>query len=174
MPPVAARGRSDAAGQRLAALVTRPVGGAATRDAGLLILRLALGITFYAHGSQKLFGAFHGDGLDGTRDFFASIGLEPAGTLAAVCAVVEFGGGVLTLLGLLMPLAAAALLGDMVVAAIAYNAHHGFFTTGGGEGVEINLLLGGIALALGLLGAGRLSVDRLLWPARTASAPPGR
>jgi putative oxidoreductase len=166
VPPVAARGRSGAAGSGPAGLIVRPVGGPAARDAGLLVLRLVLGITFYAHGSQKLFGAFHGAGLDGTRDFFASIGIEPAGTLAAVSAVAEFGGGVLSLLGLLMPVAAAVLLVDMVVAAIAYNAHHGFFITGGGEGFEINLLLGGIALALGLLGAGRLSVDGLLASAR--------
>jgi putative oxidoreductase len=141
------------------------------RDAGLLVLRLVLGLTFYAHGSQKLFGAFHGPGLDGTRDFFASIGLHPAGALAVVSGVVEFGGGVLVALGLLTPLAAAALLGDMVVAAVAYNAHHGFFTTGGGEGIEINVLLGGMALAVLLLGAGRLSADALILRRRAATPP---
>jgi putative oxidoreductase len=145
---------------------TRGVIGATGRDAASLVLRLILGVTFFAHGSQKLFGSFGGPGIDGTRDFFASIGLEPAGALAVVCALVEFGGAVLTLLGLLTPLAAAALLGDMVVAAIAYNGAHGFFTTGGGEGVEINLLLGGIALGLLLLGAGRLSLDHVLFAPR--------
>ena len=42
-----------------------------------LALRIPIGITFIAHGAQKLFGAFGGYGLEGTGQWMASIGLEP-------------------------------------------------------------------------------------------------
>ena len=58
-------------------------------DAGLAatVLRIPTGIIFAAHGSQKLFGAFGGYGLEGVGQWMASIGLEP-GYLMALLAVI--------------------------------------------------------------------------------------
>jgi putative oxidoreductase len=46
-------------------------------DLALLVLRLVVGLTFAAHGAQKLFGAFGGPGIRGTAGFFDQIGLRP-------------------------------------------------------------------------------------------------
>ena len=55
-----------------------------TTEASLapLALRIPVGIIFAAHGAQKLFGAFGGYGLEGTGQFFESIGLTPGYLMA--------------------------------------------------------------------------------------------
>jgi putative oxidoreductase len=44
-------------------------------EIGLLALHV-VGLTFVAHGSQKLFGAFGGPGFEGTAGFVDQIGLR--------------------------------------------------------------------------------------------------
>ena len=61
----------------------------------LLVLRLAVGAVFVAHGAQKLFGLWGGGGLTGTAAFFAQLGLTPAYPLAILVGLVELGGGLL-------------------------------------------------------------------------------
>ena len=78
-------------------------------DTGLLILRVALGGIFFAHGAQKLFGWFGGRGLAGHAGFLGSLGLRPARLLAVVSGLGEFLGGSGVLFGFLMPLPAAAI-----------------------------------------------------------------
>jgi uncharacterized membrane protein YphA (DoxX/SURF4 family) len=46
-------------------------------DLGLLILRVVVGLTLAAHGSQKLFGWFGGHGLAGTGSFLEQLGFRP-------------------------------------------------------------------------------------------------
>ena len=85
-------------------------------DVGLLLLRLGLGLLMAGHGSQKLFRVFGGQGIDGTGAFFDSRGFRPGRAMAVVAGVSLLGGGVLFLLGLATPLAAAAVIGTMLVA----------------------------------------------------------
>ncbi|MBE7195915.1 MAG: DoxX family protein, partial [Gordonia polyisoprenivorans] len=47
-------------------------------DAGLLTLRVAVGATLFAHGTQKLAGWFGGPGIDGTAAGMEKMGFEPA------------------------------------------------------------------------------------------------
>ncbi|MFK0290778.1 DoxX family protein [Streptomyces sp. NPDC090442] len=127
-------------------------------DVGLLVLRLVLGLTMAAHGTQKLFGWFGGGGLDGTAKFFTASGY-PSGRVMAVCAgLTETLGGLGLVLGLLTPLAAAAVVGTMINA-LAVKWGGGFFAP---EGVEYELLLVTGAAALALTGPGRYAVDRFL------------
>ena len=73
----------------------------------MLALRVVLGVIFLAHGAQKLLGAFGGPGLKGTAAFFEQVGIKPSSVmapLAALAALLEFGGGLLVLVGLLTPL----------------------------------------------------------------------
>jgi len=128
-------------------------------DLGLLLLRLVLGLLLVGHGSQKLFGAFGGHGLDGTGGFFASIGFRPGKPMAFVAGASELGAGVLLVLGLGTPLAAAALIGTMLVAG-SVHAAKGIWGQNGGY--ELALVYGVLGAVLALTGPGALSFDALL------------
>ncbi|MGW7585580.1 DoxX family protein [Kitasatospora sp. NPDC054768] len=127
-------------------------------DAGLLLLRLALGLTMAAHGSQKLFGWFGGGGIDGTGQFFTMSGYPAGDAMAVVAGLTETLGGLALAVGLLTPLAGAAIVGTMVNA-IAVTWGGGFFAP---KGSEYELLLTAGAAALALTGPGRYAVDRFL------------
>ncbi len=64
-------------------------------DIGLLLLRLTVGLTLAAHGSQKLFGWFGGPGLDATGQFFTMLGFAPGRRHALMAGLAETGGGLL-------------------------------------------------------------------------------
>ena len=87
-------------------------------DAGLLILRVVVGVALVGHGTQKLFGWFGGAGPRGTGAFFEMLGYRPGELFAVVAGASEAGGGVLLGVGLLTPLAGAAVVGVMLVAAV--------------------------------------------------------
>ncbi|MFC5668289.1 DoxX family membrane protein [Kitasatospora misakiensis] len=128
-------------------------------DAGLLLLRLVLGLTMAGHGSQKLFGWFGGGGIDGTGAFFEMKGYPAAKLMAVVAGLTEFGGGLALAVGLLAPLAAAAILGTMINA-IVVTWSGSFFAMKGGSEYEILLIVAAAALAL--TGPGSYAVDRYL------------
>lgn len=129
-------------------------------SAGLLILRLALGGLFFAHGAQKLFGWFGGHGLAGHTGFMEKLGVRPARLLGLISALGELFGGLGVLLGFLTPIAAAGLIGSMAVAIIKVHWPKGFFNHDGG--IEFPLILAVAAFVIGLIGAGRFSVDAIL------------
>jgi putative oxidoreductase len=107
-----------------------------------------------AHGMR------HGRTLDGTAGWFGSIGFRQPRLQAQASAAVEIGAGGALILGAATPLAAAAAVGTMAVAARTVHLPNGFFITG--EGYEYVLNIGTAAVALSALGSGRLSVDHLL------------
>ncbi|GAB2815359.1 DoxX family protein [Streptomyces daliensis] len=127
-------------------------------DAGLLVLRIALGLTMAAHGAQKLFGWFGGGGLEGTGQFFSSAGYPSGEAMAVIAGLTETFGGLALVLGLLTPLAGAAVFGTMLNA-LAVKWNGSFFAP---EGVEYELLLTAVAAGLTLTGPGRYAVDRAL------------
>jgi putative oxidoreductase len=127
-------------------------------EAGLLILRLVLGLTMAAHGYNKFFGS---GGIAGTARWFDGMGMRPGAFHARLAAVTELAAGVGLALGLLTPVAAAGFVALMLVAAWTVHRDNGFFIVK--EGWEYNLVLGAAAAALGALGAGRLSLDHLLF-----------
>ncbi|MGO4613649.1 DoxX family protein [Nocardia sp. 2YAB30] len=124
-------------------------------DIGLLVLRVVFGGILAAHGSQKLFGWFSGPGWRANADGFEKMGYNPGkvfGTLAGLC---EFTGGVLLLLGLLTPLAAAIVLGTMIN--VINTTWHGGLLTG--KGYEMGLLFAAAATAIAFTGPGKFSLD---------------
>lgn len=129
-------------------------------DAGLLILRVVVGLVVAAHGAQKLFGWFGGHGLRGTAGWLESLGFRPGQVHASLTGLAEFGGGLLLALGFLTPLGAAAVIGVMAVAIAAVHASNGFFNTNGG--FEFNLTLMAAAVALAFTGPGGWSIDYAL------------
>jgi putative oxidoreductase len=126
-------------------------------EIGILLLRVAVGLTMAAHGSQKVFGWFGGYGLDGTGKFFEALGFHPGRRHALAAGFVEIAGGLLLAIGFLTPLAAALIASVMVVAAVTVHWKNGFFITSGGY--EFNLVLGVAALSLAFTGPGPLSLD---------------
>jgi putative oxidoreductase len=134
----------------------------------LLIVRVVLGVIFFAHGAQKVFGWFGGPGLRGTIDYFRqSLGIPPAATVLA--ALIECLGGLAMIVGFLVRPTAVGLIVVMLVAIAKVHWAHGFFLNwslepGKGHGFEMNLALIGMALALLVGGAGVLSIDRLIRP----------
>ena len=129
-------------------------------DAGLLILRVVVGLVIAAHGGQKLFGWFGGHGLQGTAGWLESMGFRPGRVHAPLTGIAEFGGGISLALGFLTPLGAAAVIGVMAVAIATVHASNGFFNTNGGY--EFNLTLMAAAIALAFAGPGSWSLDYAL------------
>ena len=126
---------------------------------GLLLLRVVIGLIFFAHGTQKLFGWWGGPGLAGTRGWLGSMGFRLPGVLALLVAVSE-ASGLLLALGLLTPLAALLVTSSMVVAILSVHWKNGFWSSNGGYEYNLALLAGAVTLAA--TGPGRFSLDRAL------------
>lgn len=132
----------------------------ATLSAGLLVLRLALGLYMAAHGAQKLLGWFGGHGFDATGQFMAQLGYRPGRAFAAVAAGTEVLSGLLVAAGFLGPVGPALMIPVMIVAMVTVHWTGGLFATS--NGVELPLLFAGGAVALALTGPGAHSLDALL------------
>lgn len=133
---------------------------------GLTVLRVVLGIVFFAHGAQKMLGWFGGYGFNGTMGFFTkTMGIPAPLAFLAICA--EFFGGLGLILGLLGRIAALGIGVNMLVAITMIHRHFGFFMNWfgiqKGEGWEFHLLVLGIVVAVILGGAGALSLDRAIY-----------
>lgn len=124
---------------------------------GLLLLRVVVGLLFVGHGTQKLFGWFGGNGIEGTGGFYDQLGYPRPRKMAVTAGVAEAGAGLLLTLGLLTPLAAAAIIGLMINAIYTVHADNGLWNTQGGY--EYNLVLIAAAAALAFAGPGALALD---------------
>ena len=101
-------------------------------DLGLLILRIAVGMIFAAHGAQKAFGWWSGPGFVGWRGAMSQMRIRPAGFWAFVSMAVELVGGLLFVLGLLTPLVTALLVAQSVVIIVQVHLAKGFWNRNGG------------------------------------------
>jgi putative oxidoreductase len=131
----------------------------------LTLLRLILGVIFFAHGAQKALGWFGGYGFSGTMGFFTNMMHIPAPfAFLAICA--EFLGGLGLIFGLLGRVAAFGITVNMIVAMVMVHFQFGFFMNWSGqqkgEGFEYHLLATTIALVLIVRGSGAFSADRAL------------
>jgi putative oxidoreductase len=126
---------------------------------GLLILRLVVGLGLAAHGAQKLLGWFGGYGIAGTGQFLEGLGFRPGRLHAVQAGLAEVFGGLFLAAGFLTPVAAAALVAVMLVAAVSVHLK-GFFAQSGGY--EYTLVLAAAAVALAFTGPGAISLDHAL------------
>lgn len=138
---------------------------ATSDDWTLTLLRLVMGIVFFAHGAQKALGWFGGYGFSGTMGFFTNVMHIPAPfAFLAICA--EFLGGIGLILGALGRVAAFGIACNMTVAVLMVHSRFGLFMNWAGqqkgEGFEYHLLAVAIAIVLMARGSGAFSVDRAL------------
>jgi putative oxidoreductase len=139
------------------------------------ILRLVLGIVFFAHGAQKMLGWFGGFGFSGTMGYFTGAMHIPA-PLAFLAIAAEFFGGLGLILGFLTRIAAFGIAVNMLVAIATVHSAFGFFMNWSGnqkgEGFEYHLLVLAMTAFLMIRGAGAFSVDRALSVAKPSGAVP--
>lgn len=125
-----------------------------------MILRAGLGGLLAGHGAQKLFGSFNGPGLEGTSGFMEMLGLRPGRPWAILAGVSEFGGGVLTVLGLFNPLGPVSVIGSMAMATATAHRGKPIWVTEGGAELPVTNIAASTALILS--GPGKYSLDRAL------------
>lgn len=128
-------------------------------DAGLLLLRVVVGLLLAGHGAQKLFGWFGGPGLDGFTGWIGSMGLRPPRLWAVLGGLAEFAGGLLLALGLFTPLGSLGILASMLMAIIQVHWPKIWVSEGG---LEYPLVNATVAVVLGLVGPGAYSLDAVL------------
>lgn len=126
-------------------------------ETGSVILRLTVGLTMCIHGGNHLFGP---GGVTGTAEWFCSMGLRPPRMHATLSGVGELVTGVALVVGLFTPLAAAFVVGVMTVAGVIAHGKNGFFIFK--DGYEYVVVLASVAICIGVIGPGRLSLDYVL------------
>jgi putative oxidoreductase len=135
-------------------------------DWAVTILRIVLGVVFFAHGAQKALGWFGGSGLRSTVQIFRD-NLHIPAPLAVLSVAAEFLGGLGLIVGLLSRVAALGIAIVMMVALIAVHGKFGFFMNWYGEkkghGIEYHILVLALAVAVMVKGAGPLSLDEALY-----------
>ncbi len=136
-----------------------------TNDPTLTVVRLILGVVFFAHGAQKMLGWFGGHGFSATMTFFThNMGIPALFAFLAIAA--EFFGGLGLIVGLLGRVAAFGILCNMLVAILMVSGRVGFFMNWfgnqKGEGFEYHLLAIALCIAILVKGSGAFSIDLAL------------
>jgi len=128
-----------------------------------LIIRVGLGLVFFAHGAQKLLGWFGGYGWAGTVQFFnTALGIPTS--LAGLAILIEFFAGIAIILGLFTRPAALGLAVVSLFAALKVHLANGFFLDqkGPADGIEYVFILFTLSLYLLVKGSGSISLDKVL------------
>src|SRR4029077_21282319 len=127
--------------------------------------RIVLGIIFFAHGAQKLFGWYGGPGLASSmRTFTEHLHLPP--TLAFLVIAGELFSGIGLIVGLFSRIAALVIAltmgGAIATVHFRFGLFLNWFGTQEGHGIEYHLLAIVLALVVVVEGAGAFSLDRLV------------
>ncbi len=130
-------------------------------DLALLLLRLQIAVVFIFHGSQKLFGAFGGDGMSGFTGMLSGMNIPMPAVAAWVSALTEFLGCICVGVGLLTRIVTIPMIINMIVA-IVYVHSHAFGLQNEPPGMEYALTLAVVLTALLIAGPGRWSIDGLI------------
>lgn len=124
-------------------------------EAGGLILRLVVGLTFFIHGVVKFQG-----GIENIAGWFSTLGLP--GFLAYIVAMIELVGGIVLILGLGTRIVSAFFIVIMLGAIFTAKLSSGFLGNGQMAGYELDVLLMAMSAYLLLNGSTMYSFDSLL------------
>ncbi|NRD78610.1 DoxX family protein [Bacillus sp. BRMEA1] len=125
------------------------------REIGAFLLRIVLGVTFFAHGLSKFQG-----GIDNVGGWFHQMGIPSF--LAYVVASIELVGGVAIILGLGVRIISVFYVLIMAGAIFIVKLPAGLTGNGKMPGYELELSLMIIAIYLVLNGSRLLAIDSLL------------
>ena len=135
-------------------------------DWTLTAIRITLGVVFFAHGAQKVFGWFGGAGLTGTLRMMHDHLHLPI-PVAFLVVMSEFLGGAGLIVGLLSRVAAVGICVTMLSAIVMVHGRNGLFMNWLGDrkghGIEYHLLAIALAVAIVVRGSGAASLDRLFY-----------
>lgn len=121
----------------------------------MLVFRVVFGLVFAGHGLGKRKG-----GIDGTAAWFDSMGMRPGRVHAQAASLTEIAVGLMLAVGLLTPLAAAGVVGVMVVAGWTTHRKNGFWIVS--EGWEYTFMVALTAALIAAVGPGKYSLDHAL------------
>jgi putative oxidoreductase len=132
-------------------------------DYGFLVLRISLASIFVLHGWTKFFG----EEISFFQEMLRMAGWEIPALVLLLVALLEFGGGLLLMIGLLTRVAAALLACEMLIAVGLFHLRQGFFIVAVPSvplayGFEYHVALIGGLVALALTGSGCWAVERKL------------
>ena len=131
----------------------------------IAVVRIVLGVIFFAHGAQKVLGWYGGYGLKATTSYFVSTGIPKP--IALLVSFFELLGGLGLFFGFLTRPSALAVICVQIGAIAKVHAQHGLFINwelapGRGHGYEANLAYIAMAVACLIAGGGSLSVEGLI------------
>jgi putative oxidoreductase len=125
--------------------------------AALLLIRVAVGVTMVMHGYNHWRG---GGKIAGTARWFSGLGLRCGVLQAWMSVVTELGAGFLLIVGLVTPLACAAVISVMLIAGLLAHRINGFFVFR--DGYEYVLVLSVARVAVAMVGVfGTMCADVL-------------
>jgi putative oxidoreductase len=127
-------------------------------DLGILVLRVGLGVMFFAHGLQFAFAKLGGPGVEGFSKMLSGLGFTPATFWAYLAAYTTLLGGACLILGVFTRASAFALFFFITLAAVKVHLAKGFFLQAGG--FEYNFVIACGCIALILFGGGAFSITR--------------
>jgi len=129
-------------------------------DVALFLLRFSMGILFIAHGSQKVFGAFGGGGINAFAQTLSGLGFAPAIFWAYVGGYTELLGGLFLLAGFLTRISSVLLFILIVIATLKVHLVKGFFLSNGG--FEYNFVILCVLSTILIAGPGKFSLMRII------------
>ncbi|MEX0445902.1 DoxX family protein [Xenorhabdus sp. SGI246] len=122
-------------------------------DGGLLVARILMSILFIIAGYGKL-----GSAYAGTQEFMEA--MKVPGILLPLTILLELGGGIAVLLGMLTRTTAVFTFIFCILTAILF---HSDFSDGMNQTMFLkNFAIGASYLMLAMMGPGKLSIDRVL------------
>lgn len=124
----------------------------------LTALRVGLGAILVVHGWQKL------QDFEAWTTTVAQLGIPVAPLFAALAMLAELAGGLGLILGFLTPIAALAVLVNMIVAIVLVHWDNGLLAQQGGYEYPLTIALA--ALYFVVRGAGPFSLDRVIFGRR--------
>jgi putative oxidoreductase len=143
-------------------------------DWTIAVVRMVLGLIFFAHGAQKMLGWYGGSGLAKTMRMFTEHVHLPS-ILAFLVIAGEFLGGVGLIVGLFSRIAALVIAVTMLGAIATVHFRFGLFLNWFGDqkghGVEYHLLAIALAVVVVIKGAGAFSLDRVVYGYVSATEP---